>query len=136
MTQALIRSAFESALQTWATGAGVAVAWESVKFTPAGTYVRANLLPAPTISLDLLGKHRRYQGIFQVTIVTQDGRGMAPAETLLASLETAFPNAGKFTASGLTVQIVRPMSAASPFIADGEVALPCSFRYSVDIVVA
>lgn len=136
MTQARIRSAFEAALQTWATGAGVAVAWEAVKFTPSGTYVRANLLPAATVSLDLLGKHRRYSGIFQVTVIAQDGRGLGAAEALLASLETAFPHTGKFTASGLTVQIVRPMSSASPFIADGEVALPCSFRYQTDIVVA
>ena len=65
-----------------------------------------------------------------------DYRQRAMQAALLGTLETAFPNVGKFTADGLTVQIVRPMSAASPFIADGEVALPCSFRYSTDIVVA
>ncbi len=137
MSQALIRAALETPLATWAAAQSPAipVAWENVTFQPGERYIRANLLPAQTISLDLLGKHRRYQGLLQITLVLPQGPGMGDAEELVSSLEALYPQHAIFTAAGLGVQIVRPMSAASGIPGDGDVSVPVTCRYQVDIVV-
>lgn len=138
MSQALIRAALETPLATWAAAQSpaISVAWENVTFSPGSRYVRANLLPAQTISLDLLGKHRRYQGLLQVTLVMPQGAGMGATEALVSSLEALYPQHAWFTAGGLSVQIVRPMSAASGIPGDGDVSVPVTCRYQADIVVS
>ena len=138
MSQALIRAAFETPLAAWAAvqSPALPVAWENVTFAPGTRHVRANLLPAATVSLDLLGRHRRYQGIFQVSLVMPQGDGMGPTEALVSSLEAEFPQHALFTSGGIRIYIVRPMSAAAALTSADDVMTPCSFRYSSDIVVS
>jgi len=136
MTQARVRAALETALDTWATAQSVQVAWENVVFEPGTQYARASLIPAATQSFDLLGLHRRYRGVFQVTLVMPQGVGMGSAEALVSSLESAFPQHQYFVSSGLRVFIVQPMSAAGAFSGDGESSVPVSCTYQADTLVS
>ncbi len=135
MSQALIREAFETALQAWADGHSFLVAWENAAFDPAETYVRANLLPAQTLSYDLLGKHRRFQGLFQITLVMPPNEGMQPTEALIAELEALFPYATRLTAGGVSILIARPLTAAPPIFDDGRISVPVTVRYAADVTV-
>ena len=130
MTQALVRRAFETTLKTWADAQTPAlpVTWENRAFEPpTGRYARAFLLPADTESLFLDGTGREYLGVFQVSLVMTIGAGAAAAETLLASLDVAFPLS--VTYGGLRVSLIRPFSASSPILEPDRWVVPCSCSY-------
>lgn len=133
MSQALIRRAFEAALDTWATANSVTVAWENIEFAqPEGAYVRAYLLPAATTSADYGRVNRREVGIFQVTIVMPTGTGPGAAETLIASLSTAFPPATALTVSTFKVWITEPLSTGPAIQELDRYTIPCSLPYAAD----
>jgi len=139
VSQALVRAAFETALSTWAAAQTppIPVAWENVNFNPpASRYIRANLLPADTASFDLLGKHRRYQGVLQIMLCMPLGVGKGATEALVSAIEALFPQAAWFTASAFRVQVASPMSAAPSFPDDSKMLTPVSCRYRSDIVVS
>lgn len=139
MTQALVRAALETALDAWADAQSPAipVAWENVTFTPPTTrHIRAFILPAETQSLDLLGKHRGFRGIFQVSLCMPIGTGMKATETLVNALDVLFARASYFTAGGVRTQIVTPMSASTPLQSDGFIITPVSCQYLAHVVLS
>jgi hypothetical protein len=135
MTQELIRQAFETRLQTWATAQGLDVAWENVRFEPEEdvAFVRASLLPAKTKELFLDQTGRDFRGIFQVDLSMPLGTGPGTGESLVASLDTTF--AGSFTQGGIRVTLVSPMSAAPPLPVPDRYVIPVSAEYRVVTVV-
>lgn len=130
MSQPLIRQALEMALKTYADAAGIPVAWENVELAqrPA-TYLRAFLLPVQTASRDLQRKHREYRGVFQVSVCVPTGNGPGAGEAIAAALEAAFPPDVPLTASGLTINLTGPLSAAPAIPDDDERVIPCSVGY-------
>lgn len=138
MSQALIRAAFEQALNTWAAAQtpAVPVAWENVVYTPtAGArYARAFLLPARTTSDDLAGAHRHYEGVFQVSLVMPLGTGPAAAEALIASLDSAFPLTAPITSGSVKVFLLSPMSAAPALNEPDRFVVPVSCTYRADTI--
>lgn len=135
MSQSLIRAAFETRLKTWADAQTPAIplAWQNVPFAPTpGRYARALLLPSPTRCDTLEGGHRRYQGIFQVSLVMPVGAGSRTAEVLAGDLDATFPMT--FEHDGLRICLLQPMSAA-PAIADADrYVIPVSAPYRVDVI--
>lgn len=137
MSQSAIRAALEAPLATWAAAQNppLPVAWENVALDAQGRHIRASLLPAQTLSFDLLGKHRRFQGIFQLTLVMPTNAGMRDTEALVAGIGALYPNAARFTSGGISVLIAKPASAAPPLVDDGQLAVPVSIRYQADTTV-
>jgi hypothetical protein len=136
MSQAIVRQALELTLSTWAAAQSPAipVAYENVEFTPpAGRYVRAFLLPAPTESLDLARVHRRYFGVFQVSLVMPKGTGPAAAEALLASLSAAFPTSAPIVRTNVRVWLTQPMSAAPAIQEPDRYVIPVSAPYEAHV---
>lgn len=135
MSQKLIRQLYEQRLATWAATKSLPVAWQNVPFTPpAGTYLRAFLLPADTDSIDLAGAHRGYAGVFQVNIVAPEGQGSGAADTLADELDELFPNNLPLNSGAFGVQTITPCSAG-PAIQDGtRYAIPVWFRYRADTI--
>lgn len=136
MSQALVRRALETALNTWATSASVSVAWENVEFSPApGTaYVRAFMLPAETQQGFVAGNHRQYLGVFQVTLCMPEGTGPAAADALVSSLDAAFTTTAPLTAGGVSVWIIKPMSPGPKLPEPGLYAIPVSCTYTAHVV--
>lgn len=139
MSQALIRRAFESALQTWANAQTppIPIAFENVTFTPpalGGRYLRAFLLPAATGSDDLQGVHRRYEGVFQVSIVTPLNKGPGPAEALAAAIAALYSPETQMVVSGLRVYVITPMSPAAGIPEDDAYVVPMSCQYRADTI--
>lgn len=138
MTQRRVRQAFEVPLKTWASAQvpPVPVAWENSTFKPpAGRYLRAYLLPADTASYDLLGKHRCYRGIFQLTLCLPLQTGMKAAEVMAEAIGALYPVNTAIVVDDLRVYPVSPMSTARAIPEDDCISLPLSCRYEAHDVV-
>lgn len=139
MSQDRIRYLFETRLSNWAAARNpvLTVAWQNHPFTPpAGMYLRAFLLPATTGSNDLAGAHRRYSGVFQVSIVGLPSVGSGAAEAVANELEALFPlNLALSIASPVfRVSTITPVTIA-PAIQEGDrYVVPVSFRYRADTI--
>jgi hypothetical protein len=137
MSQKIVRAGMEKKLKTWADAQTpvLTVAWENIAFTPpAGPYLRAFLLPEPTQSQTLDKLHRRYAGILQVDLAMPINGGAAPAETLLASLLTAFTPATSFTESSVRIFITDPASAAPAVSEPNRYTVPVSIPYTAHVI--
>lgn len=135
MSQKSIREALEVALNTWATANSVGVAWQNVNFTPAANtnHARAYLLPAETLNPSLGDAHKRFIGIFQVSIYTQQNKGPGAAETLADSLCTTFARGESFTAEGVTVRILETPYTSPPQNDAGFYVNPVNIKYQADV---
>lgn len=139
MSQDRIRYLLETRLANWAAARNptLTVAWQNHPFTPpTGSYLRAFLLPATTGSNDLAGAHRRYTGVFQVSIVAPAGAGSRAAESIANELETLFPLnlALSIVSPAFRVSIISPVTIA-PAIQEGDrYTVPVSFRYRSDTI--
>lgn len=137
MSQKIARAGMEKKLATWAAAQSPAltVAWENIAFTaPSGAYLRAFILPSPTISETMDKTHRRYAGIMQVDLVMPINGGASPAETLLASLLAAFTPATSFTESGVRIYIPDPASAAPALSESNRYIVPVSIPYLAHVI--
>lgn len=137
MSQKIARAGLEKKLKTWADAQtpALTVAWENVAFTaPAGPYIRAFILPEPTLSQTLDKTHRRYAGIMQVDLVMPINGGASPAETLLASLLTAFTPATSFIESTVRIYIPDPASAAPALSEPNRYVVPVSIPYVAHVI--
>ena len=137
MSQQRIRAAFESRLATWAASKALPVVWQNVGAgNMTGDHLRAFLLPAQTLSMDIAGEHRGYRGVFQVSIFTKPGIGANRAESLARELDELFPVAERILSAGVTVQIMTPM-ATRPAVSETDwFHLPVDCRYAADEVIA
>lgn len=136
MSTKAVRAILESRLATWAASKPIRVQYENVPFTPqAGeTHLRASLLPAETISVDLKGDHRGYRGVFQVSIVRPINSGSGPALDIAAELNQQFPVNGRYTNGAVTVQVITPASAAPALQDESTYIVPVSFQYRADVI--
>ncbi|WP_273807277.1 MULTISPECIES: DUF4128 domain-containing protein [unclassified Pseudomonas] len=134
MSQKRIRQLFESRLSAWAVAEGYPVAYQNQDFTPPenGIYLRAYLLPAPTGSDTLAGDHRRYQGVFQISVVVPTGQGAGQAEDIVGELADLFPLYDRLTRDAFTVVITTPVSQGPEVPEASTFTLPASFSYRAD----
>jgi len=131
MSHALIKCAFEAALEIYSSGKGIPVAYPGIAFDPpAGMYLACHALPALTDSLALGGDHRLYSGVFQINIVFPAGDGTGDGDEVAQELANHFPLNARFGAVG--VQVMTPMSIVAPIITDGLISIPASFSYRLD----
>lgn len=134
MSQAIIRKAFTSRLNTWAASNGFTgkVAFENTAFTPPSTaYLKCYILPAATRDDFLEGGHRSYKGVFQVSIVMEPNKGPAAADTFAAAMDVLFPKT--FTQDGLIINMTMPMSQG-PSVQEGDrYTVAVSGNYEVNV---
>lgn len=135
MSNKRCRQAIESRLNTWASTRSPAlpIAWENVPFNPpSSAYLRGWLLPAQTDSPDLEGALRTYRGVYQVSVSCPINTGPGEAEGIADELAALFPLNTRLAVTGLTLQIVSPVTAAQG-VQDGDrYVVPVSFTYRAD----
>lgn len=133
MSQARVRNAFESRLAAWAASKGLPVVWQNVGAgNMTGDHLRAYLLPAQTLSMDLAGEHRGYRGVFQVSIFTRPNIGANRAESLARELDDLFPVALRMLSAGLTVQVMTPMASRPSIVETDWYSVPVDCRYGAE----
>lgn len=131
MSQALIKRAFEAALEVYANDKALPVAYPGQAFErPSGMYLSCHAIPALTDSLTLEGDHRLYSGTFQINVIFPAGDGTGDGDEIAQELADHFPLNARFGAVG--VQVMTPMSIVAPIITDGLISIPVSFSYRLD----
>lgn len=129
-----IRAALEGRLATWAATQSLPVAYQNVPFNPpAGTYLRAFILPAQTHSDDLQGTHRGYRGIWQVNIDAPIGVGPGAAEAIAVLLDALYPVNLRIGTSPI-VHIITPMSTGPALQDSDRFTLPVFCQYRADTI--
>ena len=137
MSTKLIRELFEDRLRDWAEARipTIRVNYEDTKFTAltGETYLRAFTLPARTDSVDLEGKHRQYQGIWQINIVKPASGGLGNAYGIVDELEALFPVNLRLTSGSFAVTVITPMGPG-PLISDSNTStIPVYCTYRADV---
>jgi hypothetical protein len=134
-----IRAIFETILTDYAEDNNLRIAYHNVPFTPVAkeTYLKSNILPAETSSRDLQGKHRRYIGVYQITVITPKGTGSFVANSILEDMEELFPlytpmYENPLDEDSFFVQVITPLESPSGEIEDTEAVFPVSFQYRAD----
>lgn len=135
MSNKKCRQAIEARIATWAAARSPAltVAWQNVPFTaPDGLYLQGFLLPADTISQTLDGAHRRYLGLYQITVRAPINAGAGAADSVMDEIATLFPVNLRLTVTGLTLQVISPVSSGPGAQVADRYVLPVSFGYRAD----
>jgi len=140
MSQAIIRRLFEDTLNTWAAAKvpPLTIAWQNRTLDPQPTtlYLQAFLLPIPTQSLDLEGKHRQWGGLFQINIDSPIAIGSGAAEVIVAELEALFPVSTPLVLDDMSVFIAVPISAARALDRPDRYVVPVTCTYTAHTLVA
>lgn len=138
MTMPRIRQLLETRLNTWAAARNPAlpIAWQNKTFDPpsSGSYLRAFILPAPTDSDDLKGDHRKYTGVFQVSVVAPRDTGPGAAESIAEEIAALFPMSQTLTIASpaFSLQMTSPMQIARGIDDADKHVVPVSAQYRAD----
>lgn len=139
MSQDKIRAIFEQILTDYAEDNNLRVKYQNVNFTPLAkeTYLQSDLIPVSTNSRDLQGKHRNYNGVYQITIVTEKGVGTLRAKQILEDLEELFPlytplYEDPLDLDSFYVQVITPFQSPQGDIGETDAVFPVSFDYRAD----
>jgi hypothetical protein len=137
MSNKAIRAAIETPLAAWASARTpeLKVAWQNRAFKPdaGAAYLRGFLLPADTSGMYLEGGARRYIGLYQISVCVPANSESTAAESIVAEIETLFPEYLRLTASGVTVIVASPVSAGMAQQEPDLYVIPCRFRYRADV---
>lgn len=134
MSHPSILNIFQTALSGYATAKPIRVAYENVQLTPTAneTYLVAHILPSSTKTDTLSGDHKRFMGVFQITIVSPSGKATSNYQTLVNELQTLFPVYKIFEITGFSVQVTSPLHTPEGKVQNGAWVVPCSFEYRAD----
>lgn len=129
-----VRAGLESRLKTWAAARvpPLSVAWENVKFDPPANkpYLRVDFLPASTISHDLEGRHREWNGIMQVSVFLPAGDGPFMVDgDILPALDALFSPGVGFVYQGVRIRALQPVDRAAALPQADRTMIPLSVRY-------
>lgn len=136
MSNKRCRQAIETRLAAWAAARSPAlpIAWENVPFTqPTGAYLRAFLLPANTTGPDIAGAARTYRGVYQVSVVAPLNAGPGAAEGIADEIAALFQLNQLLPVTGLTLQVITPVTAAQGAQDATNYVVPVSFGYRADV---
>lgn len=137
MSNQIIRSALEGHLKAWAVAQTppISVYLENRGKKPAigECHVRADLMPADTLNPSQGAQHRRYHGIYQVSIFLPENDGTGDSDALAKAIEVLFKCPTTLIKSGMNVRINQtPSIARSRSDGAGFWMTPISITYSAD----
>ncbi|MRW82885.1 hypothetical protein GJ698_02120 [Pseudoduganella sp. FT26W] len=117
MSHDIARAAIETRLLSWAKARTPALpcAFGNLTYTPTTglSYLQGDLLPASTLNPSQGGKHKRYIGLYQVSIRTPAGKGVTESAAITKEIEALFPCPTTLQQGGLNVRIDSTPSAAA-----------------------
>lgn len=109
MSNDVIRAAIEARLLAWAKvqTPPIPVAFANMDFTPTvgQRYLQGHLMPAGTLNPSQGGLHKRYNGLYQVSIRTPAGKGTTDSLAIAGALEELFRCPTTLPKGGISVHI-------------------------------
>lgn len=138
MSHSAIRKSFNDIVRSYGASKGWEVVLENSVATPTLNipYLKTFLLPASATSETLSGDHKRYIGVYQITLVLPAGEGTGRVTTVSQELQELFPVYGRVdysTAPDKQVVIMTPLDTINGTVKDGAFYTPLSFNYRSDI---
>lgn len=137
MSHDIARAAIENRLLTWAKARSPVLpcAFGNMSYTPATgqSYLQGDLLPADTMNPSQGSKHKRYIGLYQVSVRTPAGKGVTESAAIAKAIEELFPCPTTLQSSGLNVHI-----DSTPAVAGGRNdgtsfwMVPITIKYRVE----
>ncbi len=83
------------------------IAFTPPAISPTAQYLRAYLIPAPTVGLGIeFESTDRHKGIFQIDVFQGAGGGEIASRRLAASVVSYFPQGTELTSGGFTIRIL------------------------------
>lgn len=133
-----VRAGLESRVKTWAAAQTppVPIAWEGIKFDPVPgvPYLRVDILPATTLSNDLAGEHREWNGIMQVSVLIPQGQGPYFVDgVVLPGLDALFSPGVGFVYQGIRIRALQPVDRAGALQETDRNRVPLSIRYHAQV---
>jgi hypothetical protein len=140
MSQARIRNLFDTRVREWTLSrrTQIPIVVQNVgSSVPNTLHIQLFMLPAPTLSADLEGKHRSYNGAYQINIVTRLGAGPGETDRLVEELEALFPVNLRLTIDQpeFAVQVMTPFSPRPPVPEPDRYTVPGFFTYRSDLII-
>lgn len=134
MSNKIIRAAIEGRLKEWAAAQvpPIPVILENRGAKPAvgQRYMRGFLLPADTLNPSQGGQHKRYHGIYQVSIYLPENVGTGDSDDLAKAIEVLFACPTTIQKAGLNVHINQtPAIASSHPDGEGFYMTPVTIKY-------
>lgn len=137
MSNAIIREAFESRLNTWATNRSspLAISWENIaKDLTDEFYVESYMFPSENTNDFLEGNHIRFVGFFQFSVVGQKGYGVGAIELIAQEICNLFPCSAGITQSGLDIEVTNPPSIGRAIPSERKFTVPVTVYYRCEVV--
>ena len=138
MSHSAIRKAFNDIVRAYGVSKGWQVIIENTSANPTlnTPYLKTFLLPSNASSNTLSGDHKRYTGVYQITLVVPVGEGPGRTTVVSKELQALFPIFGRVafdTAADSEVVIMTPIDEMNGTPKDGAFYTPFSFNYRSDI---
>lgn len=139
MSHGLIRKAFNDIVRAYGVSKGYQVILENSAKTPTldRPYLKTYLMPAGTTTQTLGGDHKKYYGVYQITIVVPAGEGQGRVTTITDELQDLFPIFGRvaYDSANPTHKVVinSPINTLRGDAEAGAYYTPVSFQYRSDI---
>jgi hypothetical protein len=94
MSHDIARAAIETRLLAWAKARSPVLpcAFANMNYSPVTgqSYLQGDLLPADTMNPSQGGKHKRYIGLYQVSVRTPAGKGVTESAEIIKEIEALF----------------------------------------------
>lgn len=135
MSDQKIMAAFQVRLTSFAATKSVAIAYEGTSFAidQTKTHLADYLLPANTDNPSMGRTHRRYLGIYQVTVDAPSGTNPVTLRNLANDLAGYFPRGQAMTQAGQRVWVTRTPSIGPLIAAAGRMTRAVSIPYQSDV---
>lgn len=136
LVEVAITTALNTKLKAFATANSLRVAYPNVPFTAPKTsatalWLRANYLPADTVSLGVVyNSHQQHYGFLQVDVMYSAGGGERPALRMAAALTAYFERGTRLTSDSFIIEVVRRPFRNSTLKDDPWIQIPVRIPYT------
>ena len=133
MSHAKARNTFSEVLSGAASLKGTTINWENARASEKNVYPRLEpyLMPAGTNSVTLDNDLEEVVGVYQVTVVTELGKGTATSDDLVSKIYELFPcNTEYKDDKGFTLRVSSPVTVAKGSSIGETWKVSCWFNYT------
>lgn len=137
MSNKIIRSAIEGRLKEWAAEQvppiPVILQNRGAKPVVGERYLRGTLIPVDTLNPSQGAQHKRYSGMYQVSIYERENEGTGDSDDLAKAIEVLFACPTTITKGDLNVRVQQTPSIASSRPDEaGFFMTPVTIKYSAE----
>lgn len=137
MSHEIIRAAIETRLLAWAKAQTppIPIAFENVDYKPVTgqRFLQGNLMPANTLNPSEGAAHKRYHGLYQISVRTAAGKGTTEASALTRAIEELFSRSTTLSNGNINVHIDSTPTVGPGGTDEGFWMTPITIKYRAEV---